>query len=461
MSLERRVRTEEVVLAEEKRTVIQETRKGLSGGALARTAMAMALLVAVPRGQAAAAGVGARGADAYRVVVRAAAHRGASLIPGEREAIEDVLLARAWEAGVVVCRDGKAPDNSPAFTELCAKPAPEVTPFWWDLQIEATRHQEAWVASATLRLALTEGPPRGAPEIFFLGPVVLPSGLADAAIPAEALRSMTASLRSSQPLFGWLQSVTERTGLLHVRPSPAEGTDPPAVEGKERQPAESGVPLPAGASSQEVQAWNAEVLGITDLLIEGHTGQLHEAVERAGRLLREERLPAELATRARQLKEKAETKLASSEAPIPLVEPPPFVPPRVEKSDGERVDATFSARLAVVGKGFGPGPEGQLRLTREGIAFSHKGQDAADWSISWGDLASASRDDGLWESPFTLLLVERSGGKHYLSLTDGRGRYVPGDRLLKAISEGQKAVKHSRGEIALSGRRGKPQGENE
>jgi hypothetical protein len=423
--------------------------------------MALALLVALPGGPAAAAVVVARGADAYRVVVRAAAHCGASLIPGEREAIENVLLARAWEAGVVVCHDGIAPDKAPAFAEICAKPGPEVTPFWWDLQVEATRHQETWVASATLRLALTEGPPRGAPGIFLLGPVVLPSGLADAAIPAEALRGMTASLRSSPPLFGWLQSVTERTGLLHVRPLPAEGTAPPAAEGAEPQPKESGAPVPAGASPQEVDAWSAEVLGITDLLIEGRTPELHEAAERAGRLLREDRLPADLATRVRQLKEKAETKLGSAEVPIPLVEPPPYVPPRVEKPDGERVDTTFSARLAVVGKGFGPGPEGQLRLTREGIAFSRKGQDAADWSISWGDLASASRDDGLWESPFTLLLVERSGGKHYLSLTDERGRYVTGDRLLKVISERQKAAKHSRGEITLSGRRGKPQGENE
>ena len=79
--------------------------------------------------------------------------------------------------------------------------------------------------------------------------------------------------------------------------------------------------------------------------------------------------------------------------------------------------------------------------------------------MNWADLTSASRDDGLWESPFTILLLERTGRKRYLSLTDGHGHYVAGDPLLSAIAAGKKAFRRSPGEAAGAGDSKKKQGE--
>lgn len=217
------------------------------------------------------------------------------------------------------------------------------------------------------------------------------------------------------------------------------------------------------AGGDEMSAWKAEILRITDLVIDANEWQLREAVDKADRLLREDRLPADLAARARELKEKAVAKLASANSlggardepsfpPVKKVpaEPstrvaPPTAALAVEAPVAERPDASFPARLAVVGKGFVIESDGQLRLTREGIAFRHKGQAAADWSVSWADLASASHDDGLWESPFTILLVERAGRKRYLSLIDGHGHYVTGEPLLDAIAAGRKASRRPPG----------------
>jgi len=366
-----------------------------------------------------------------KVVLQAAKRCGASLSSGDRPGVEEALLARAWDAGVVVCHDRAASPGPPAFAAICAQPGPEVAPLWWDLKIETPRREGTRVASATLRLALSDGPPREAPEIFLLGPFVLPPGVTDAAAPAEALRVVTASLRSSPAVLDWLRGLSSRPGLLRVRAADA----PPEAA--------------AGPS-----AWSAEILRITDLLIDGDEWQAREAEERADRLLRDPRLPADLAARARELKKKAAAKLesaAASNPPDPPAAPPPAAtppaaPPAAASARGEEPvaghpDKVFPARTAVAGKGFGAGSVGQLRLTPEGIAFERKGQGAREWSMSWTDLVSASRDDGLWESPFTLLLVERTGRKRYLSLIDGHGRYVAGDPLLNAIAAGKKAFR--------------------
>lgn len=403
------------------------------------------------------------GAGDSSVVLRTTHRSGASLAPGERHTVEEVLLARAWEAGVLVCHDGLASPDSAAFAGICAKPGPEVAPFWWDLHVETLRREGRWVASATLRLALSDGPPREAPEIFLLGPFVLQPGAEATGAPEEGLRAVTASLRSSPELLGWLRDLAGRPGLLHVRPlSPGEAPSPQdEVSAAERQPVTAGVP-PPDATAADVSAWNAEVLRITDLLIAGNPWQAREAGERADRLLRDGRLPADLAARVRVLKEKAAAKLASETAPGSPAEPPPpasSAPPTAspaarpadEEPAGGLAGTTFSARLGVAGQGFGSGPEGRLQLTREGISFRRNGRSAMDWSVSWAELASASRDDGLWESPFTILLVERTGRKRYLSLIDGRGRYVAGDPLLSAIAAGKKAFRRSPGQAAGDG----------
>jgi hypothetical protein len=362
-----------------------------------------------------------------KVVLQAAKRCGASLSPGDRPGVEEALLARAWDAGVVVCHDRAASPGSPSFAAICAKPGPEVAPLWWDLKIETPRREGTQVASATLRLALSDGPPREAPELFLLGPFVLSSGVTETGAQAEALRVVTASLRSSPALLDWLRDLRSRPGLLRVRAADA----------------------PPEAAADPASDWNAEILRITDLLIDGDEWQVREAEERTDRLLRDPRLPADLATRARELKKKATAKLesaAASNAPGPPAAPPAETPPAAAPARGEEPavghsDKVFSARTAVAGKGFGVGSAGQLRLTPEGIAFERKGQAAREWSVSWPDLVSASRDDGLWESPFTILLVERTGRKRYLSLIDGHGRYVAGDPLLNAIAAGKKAFR--------------------
>jgi hypothetical protein len=88
------------------------------------------------------------------------------------------------------------------------------------------------------------------------------------------------------------------------------------------------------------------------------------------------------------------------------------------------------------------------------------GESKADWSLGWADLVSASHDDGLWESPFTILLAERTGHKRYLSLIDGRGRYLSGEFLLSAIASAQKAFRRTH-RAAVSGVQDKLQGDNE
>jgi hypothetical protein len=422
-----------------------------------RTTLVAAVLLALAAGAGPApVGAIATGARDSSVVLRVADRCGASLAAGERRAVEEILLARAWEAGVVVCHDGSASPGPTAFEVICAKPGSDVSPFWWDLRVETPQREGTRVASATLRLALSDGPPKGAPELFLLGPFVLPPGVAAAEAQTEALRAVTGSLRSSPEILGWLHGLAARPGLLHVRPLPSgsRGASSTEANGAEPEEVSTETPQDADTSDDEVNAWKAEILRITDLLIAGNEWQLRVAEHKADRLLREKRLPADLAARARELKEKATAKLASGEAasppvaPAPPVAPPPSAVPGGGASSDERPGAAFPARLATVGKGFGGGAEGLLQLTREGIAFRHKGQAAAEWTLSWADLASASRDDGLWESPFTILLVDRGGRKRYLSLIDARGHYVNGDPLLNAIAADRKAFKRSPGKIA-------------
>lgn len=385
------------------RTVVGLLAIGVGGAALAAT-------TATPGGDS--------------VVLRAADRRGASLTPGERRAVEEVLLARAREAGVIVCHDGEASPGPSAFRGLCADPGPEVRPFWWDLLLEAPRRRGAAIAAATLRLALSDGPPRSAPEIFLLGPFTLPPDLAAADLRAAALRAVTDSLRSSPELLAWLRGLAARPGLLRARPAGAEAPSDPQHDAPTAEGIPSAGVTPSTATADEVRAWNAELLHILDLLIDGNR---REAMERADRMLRETRLPTELAARARELRDKAAAVVAADGK---------------KPADGP-IEATFLVRLAVVDKGFGA--QGRLLVTREGISF-HAGQAATDWSVRWPDLSSASRDAGLWESPFTLLLVQRSGRKRYLSRIDGHGHYLPGGPLLRAIAQAQGAFRRSPGD---------------
>ena len=282
------------------------------------------------------------------IVLRVTNGSGDSLAPAERQAVEEVLLARAWAVGVVVCHDGIASPAPPAVAGICADPNSEAAPFWWDLEVETTRREKTWMASATLRLALSDGPPRKAPEIFLLGPFVLPPGVAAGGALGEALRAATASLRSSPALLGWLDGLAGRPGLPRVRPLPSG-----EAAGSQR-PVASGAPPPDDRAG-EADAWKAEVLRITDLLIEGNPWQAREAGERADRLLRDGRLPADLADRVRVLKEKAAAKLAGEPARSLPAEPPATPPAAFCRASGRRGACKPACRQDV------PGASGDCR----------------------------------------------------------------------------------------------------
>ena len=384
------------------------------------------------------------------VVLRAASSRGGSLAPVERQMIEAVLLERAHQAGVVVCHDGAvSPGSSAAFAALCAGPGEEIAPFWWDLRIDLLEQPGHRMSSAALQLASSDGQPRSAPTILVLGPFLLTSGVGAGEARTEALHAVEAALRRSPEVLEWFHALADRPGMLRAHPLPPDiptaGSNASADPG-ETAGSNTGETAAAGTPAEE-RAWNAEILRITDLLIDG---KAKEAKERADALLRESRLPGDLAARTRELKEKAEARLASAATQPQRLDPPEQTPAPAPAAPGgapggQHSDRAFPVRLGVVGQGFRAGAEGQLRLTREGIDFGRAGKPAVEWSLSWSELASAARDDGLWESPFPILLVERSGRKRYLSMTDGHGHYVAGDPLLAAITEGQREFRQSSG----------------
>ncbi|MDP9122678.1 MAG: hypothetical protein M3O15_15135, partial [Acidobacteriota bacterium] len=257
-----------------------------------------------------------------QVVLRAAAQRGRSISTGARRTLEEILLDRAREAGVIVCGDGVVFTGEAAFAEFCAAPPGEITPLWWDLRIETLQRSGGWVASATLQLALSEGPPPRAAGagVFLLGPFVFPRELSAAGAEEEAAREVVAALRSLRPLDRWFKELVRRPGLLRVDPGPEHaasaagdwtanprgrtrgaGRDGGADGGRQedgdadlrdadvnRAPedaaAKRAAEPPGSATIAEVRAWSEEVVSITDLLLDG---EAREAKARVDRLLQE------------------------------------------------------------------------------------------------------------------------------------------------------------------------------
>lgn len=185
------------------------------------------------------------------------------------------------------------------------------------------------------------------------------------------------------------------------------------------------------------QEWQGELDLIADLLIDGNAA---EAKARAEDLLEVENLSPEVAARAQSLREKAEARLAEPPAdshPRPKIEIP------AKNEDGGKTESaeekprvqSFSIRVAVVGGGFRQGASGILRVSESGLTFTRKGQARAEWSIPWKQLAEARSDDGLWDAPYPLVLVERGGGRRYIAHIDQKGRYLSGRSLLAALSK--------------------------
>jgi hypothetical protein len=174
-------------------------------------------------------------------------------------------------------------------------------------------------------------------------------------------------------------------------------------------------------------AWDREILAITDLLIDGHYG---EARARATRLLADPKLPQVLALRTHQLRDKADAKLGRTAEPAGA-QPPPR----------ERI---FPVQLAVVGRGFGAGVRGWLRVSSEGVSFSAERPASAGWTVRWPDFAAAQADDGVWDAPYPLAILERDGKKHFFNRLDGTGRYQEGGEILEAIAKARQSAATTR-----------------
>ena len=211
----------------------------------------------------------------------------------------------------------------------------------------------------------------------------------------------------------------------------------------------------AGFSAAEgaaVQDWQGELDLIADLLIEG---KALEAKARTEDLLAVQNLPEDVATRARTLQEKAEARLAEPPAapqPRPKIEIPPANGGSEETEAAQKAPPppSFRVREAIVGGGFGGGANGLLRVSAAGLSFTRQGQSREAWTIRWKDLAEARSDDGLWDAPYPLVLMERGGRKRYIAHIDQKGRYLPGQPVLAAISKGRRpgAARQPAGEKA-------------
>lgn len=214
-----------------------------------------------------------------------------------------------------------------------------------------------------------------------------------------------------------------------------------------QQEPEPGVSEQTAEPTPEVEGldWQRELDAIADLLIDG---QALEAKARAEDLLQAAGLPQEATARSRVLRDKAEAKLIATPASLgsrPTIE----IPARDEKTEGvEKVEIAkvpqlpaFKVRVARVGSGFGEGTSGVLQFSETGLSFVRTGQSRPDWSIRFKDLAEARGDDGLWDAPFSLVLIERGGRKHYLVHTDARGNYLQGRPILSAIEQSSRKHK--------------------
>lgn len=132
---------------------------------------------------------------------------------------------------------------------------------------------------------------------------------------------------------------------------------------------------------------------------------------------------------------------------------PPEISPQKGGQKGDVVadsarpeEASFRVRQGVIGAGFDTGATGKLRVSALGLEFLKIGSSRPKWSVRWAELAAASKDGGIWDLPFPLVIVDRSGARRYIALLDERGRCIPGDPLLFEIS-----TRHPKGKAAVPG----------
>jgi hypothetical protein len=319
-----------------------------------------------------------------------------------REAVAQALAASAVAAHVLICQDGAAPVSGAAFDRLCAEPDQAAAPLWWDGAIAIHRGAVTTV-TGTIQLALGEGPSQHAPVFFVPPPVVLLGSLSEAETEGAALRAMSAQLAAMPELSRWFGRLADQPGLRRAAlvDDPATGLAPPPYEQHAKGGGSGVAPAPVSATGA----------GTTPLAPAGATGSAALA-------------PAATATVSGAI---AKEKPAGATGGI---------------------EAAFEVRQAVIGKGFGLGVDGTLRIGKEGVSFSRQGVAQPEWTIRWPDLAAAARDGGLWDAPFPLVLRERNGTRHYLARIGDHERYLDGGPILLMIARARGAFPRLSGETA-------------
>ncbi len=230
----------------------------------------------------------------------------------------------------------------------------------------------------------------------------------------------------------WLITALLAAGAAAQTPDPQEAS-PPLVE------VDTG-----GDAADAAPDWQSELDLIADLLIDGKP---QEAKEKAERLLENDSLPEDVASRARTLRDKADARLAATSPAASKPKPKIEIPPKsgngdkAEKPAEAEKELSFRVRVAAIGGGFTRGASGLLRISEQGVSFVPQGKTGEGWTIRWPELAEARNDTGLWDAPYPLVLIERSGRKRYVARLDQEGSYLPGAPLLSAIEKGRRKQK--------------------
>ncbi|HEV7519078.1 MAG TPA: hypothetical protein VGR07_22540, partial [Thermoanaerobaculia bacterium] len=352
---------------------------------------------------------------------------GSELPAARRRAVEQAIVAVADAAGVVVCRDGTSlsQPESTALDRVCATPG--LPRLWWDAEIGTEKSGEVEVLDVLLEVAIG-GPPAESPRSIVAPHALLPAKAQAEERETAVLDGVHRSLLAADDLRIWLAGLKQRPELLRARPAAS-----PAAH---RRPASEG----------QLRVWDSELRQIADLLIDGH---YLEGRDRAVRLLKEDP-PPEVAGRARELLAKADAKLRRVGGAAPrvgetgqIVIRPSQSSPSAQSSSGtprrQPWERGFDVRVAKDDRGLANGPEGRLLVSEDGASFTPKGGSRPDWSISWRDLAAAHRAEGLWDVPYPLALVEKSGRVHHLVRVDAAGKPLPGGAVLSALAAGRLA----------------------
>jgi hypothetical protein len=365
-------------------------------------------------------------------------HGGSELPAARRRAVEQAILAVADAAGLVVCRDGTSlslPDST-ALDRVCAMPG--LARLWWDAEVGTEKSGEVEVLDVLLKVAIG-GPPAESPRAIVAPHVLLPAGSQGGEERETAvLDGIHRALLSADELHAWLADLKERPELLRARPAT------PAAPASPRRRAAS------PPSATQLRAWDSELRQIADLLIDGH---YLDGRDRAVRLLKEDP-PQEVAGRAKELLAKADAKLRRVGSAAPrvgetgqIVIRPSQASPSAASSGSSSAgtprrqpwERGFDVRVAKDDRGLASGPEGRLRVSEDGVSFTRKGGSRPDWSIAWSDLAAAHRAEGIWDVPYPLALVEKSGRVHHFVRIDDAGKPLLGGAVLSAVAEGRLA----------------------